>query len=452
MVINGLREYFSVLLLLGCLFPAIAGASQANPESVFDLLPELPRSLGRVTQRFDPADRKPVRSVFLIQDVHSNYTTQKNIAGILNYLAQVGELPLILVEGGSGKASLAFLRQEGTPTSRRSLAERFLREGIFTGYEYADIVGDREWSIWGVEEQDLYDLNFRCFVETKALGPQLTSYADWMNRTVEILSQRMLSRDLLLVRDSSRILAKDQSQLPAYIRRLVGLWEESGHSIDSFPMLAQFSQRQQPPRPIESFSISDSLTGIERLRVALEDDLARSPPEKEIVELGRIAMLINKLALLKWSPSDFAAYQVARSKSDAASWLMDLQRLAAASDLPRIEQSAVDRFPVDLEQAARFYAAAELRNTAIAENALKRMQAEDASSAALIIGGFHSEQVSRQLVEAGLRVIVITPAVGMDTDPDRYTADILRKRQPWRPSSLLDRRLSRIPESGPAPR
>jgi len=70
-------------------------------------------------------------------------------------IAQYG-INLVFVEGGTGDDSLSFLRDCASEQVRRRVARRFLERGEIAGEEYLDIVSDHEFSLWGVEDPDLY--------------------------------------------------------------------------------------------------------------------------------------------------------------------------------------------------------------------------------------------------------------------------------------------------------
>ena len=99
-----------------------------------------------------------------IREAHTNYEGQQHLATILEHLVKRYGLQLILVEGGEGDADLSYLRSQGSRAARKELAEEYLKAGQLSGEEYFEIVSDYPMTLWGVDDQTLYDAHVELFL------------------------------------------------------------------------------------------------------------------------------------------------------------------------------------------------------------------------------------------------------------------------------------------------
>ncbi|HVO33370.1 MAG TPA: hypothetical protein VMU17_05585, partial [Elusimicrobiota bacterium] len=109
-------------------------SSAAAPDFVRALTP--PTKIGYVMDSFQGRTDKPV---VLIQDLHGNYSVQKNIVNILKFLqpkvAQGGRPMVLGIEGAWGPIDLAQVRQ--APEKARGAAADFLLiEAEISGMEH----------------------------------------------------------------------------------------------------------------------------------------------------------------------------------------------------------------------------------------------------------------------------------------------------------------------------
>ena len=93
--------------------------------------------------------------IYLIQDAHTNYSAQKNIAALIDHLAVRKDIRSVYVEAGFGDVSLRGFR-ETSSARRKDVGLRYLRKGELSGAELRDLVSDRDLALWGVEDPDLY--------------------------------------------------------------------------------------------------------------------------------------------------------------------------------------------------------------------------------------------------------------------------------------------------------
>src|SRR3989338_6913080 len=91
-----------------------------------------------------------------IQDAHSNYSGQQNIASALDDLMTRYKISLVLVEGGSKDDTLTPIKRVAPPDVWKKVARKFLLAGRIAGEEYLNLISDHPMKIMGIEDKPLY--------------------------------------------------------------------------------------------------------------------------------------------------------------------------------------------------------------------------------------------------------------------------------------------------------
>jgi hypothetical protein len=85
--------------------------------------------------------------VIHIQDPHANYSGQKNVANILDFMMTRYDIPVVLVEGSSIDATLSHVRGKMPKKDLEIAANQLLYYGAITGEEYLNMVSDHDMRI-----------------------------------------------------------------------------------------------------------------------------------------------------------------------------------------------------------------------------------------------------------------------------------------------------------------
>jgi len=72
-------------------------------------------------------------------------------------------------------------------------------------------------------------------------------------------------------------------------------------------------------------------------------------------------------------------------------------------------------------RAVQFYEVAKARDVEMVRRALAAMDTKGERTAALIAGGFHTDDIRELLIAKGVAVAVITPEASDEDDHDRYS-------------------------------
>ncbi len=95
--------------------------------------------------------------IVLIQDPHSNFSGQENLAGTLDELMKEYKIHTVFVEGASKEATLDPIKAVVLDKKLlKRVARAFLVQGELAGEEYLNLTSDHPMKIYGVEDKKLY--------------------------------------------------------------------------------------------------------------------------------------------------------------------------------------------------------------------------------------------------------------------------------------------------------
>ncbi|MBF0254717.1 MAG: hypothetical protein HQL11_06320, partial [Candidatus Omnitrophica bacterium] len=136
------------------------------------------------------------RLIYLIQDAHTNPSSALNTAKVIRTIMEQNPVGQVFVEGGSGDDSLTFLKSFGTASSRWLAAISFLNKGLMQGAEFENLLGERDFVLWGVEDKDLYARSLEAYRFVLERRSRVRRRLAAMSRTLRFLKDRLLGPSL----------------------------------------------------------------------------------------------------------------------------------------------------------------------------------------------------------------------------------------------------------------
>ena len=469
---------------------------------------EIPSEYARLEKKFEGTNGK---TIFLIQEAHSNYQVQKNIAELLRYLIQSHGLHLVLVEGGWENVSLSYLRNYGSPEGRLKVAEDYLESGKISGEEYLDITSDLEIQLWGIEGPKLYERNMKAFLAIDSKQAQWLAELSKLKSALDARAEKIFPKPLQEFRKKQEAFEGHKISLLEYLQFLERLTScqvsfchshESGNPKPGFPiksfgndnfkggknlknfpnleklitlagegefdpakvewekheLIRALSRRMAKPE-LEELALYENRKTTEeemafiqvllaayerettvsgRLKVehlkryaraleeglkidskllfselhALEDQITelmtQTSDQKQLLAMHKTVASLEKLFKLELGPEDFASLRRDEFlRKDVLQY--------ALTTAPKIDVSLLQRA---VTQAQEFYLAAESREKAMIENALRKMEEGKVEKAVLISGGFHTEELSRSFQKRGFTVLILSPRFSISPDSE----------------------------------
>lgn len=188
---------FSLMLALAFAAQEAALAAPVLPAAMVPVksIPEvgfvLPDSVAAVEDGFNAGAAS--RTVFMIQDAHTNESGQMNEAKVLDILLPAEKISHVFTEGADRDVSLDFLKPYFTPESLRETSLKFVRRGVMKGTEYANLNGSHSFKLLGVEDPALYDQALVTFVDVMKRRDKAAAYLDRLTRTSQTLKASVYS-------------------------------------------------------------------------------------------------------------------------------------------------------------------------------------------------------------------------------------------------------------------
>ncbi len=212
-----------------------------------------------------------------------------------------------------------------------------------------------------------------------------------------------------------------------FYAELAEVMARSGVDAQTFPELQRYFRLLNLKKALNVTRLLDDLN---RYTSALCSALATTPDERALLLIHRGLRADERLIELKWTHADRVAAQESQETWRIKNWIPQLNALSSAHQM--------ESLPADLDGAALdgemdrcrvFYEVAQERDAAMAGNVLEKIRESGSRIAVLVVGGFHTDAMSRRFAEAGLEVVVVTPKVGVVADDGRYERMLKFKQQ-----------------------
>ncbi len=206
--------------------------------------------------------------IYLIQDAHTNESAQRNIAKTIDLVLEQSkhQTPFVFLEAGFGDSSLSPLRQYGTVKQRQAIAEKYLKRGYIQGPDYLDLTSDKPFTLWGVEDKELYWKALGHYRYLKDNRPDIHNYLDRVRRTIRTLKPKLYNPSLYLLDEKREEFLKQNLSMTEYMDILLQEQKKLKLPEDLFPNLLKLKAIKQKEQAINFEEASkEQLTAIESL-------------------------------------------------------------------------------------------------------------------------------------------------------------------------------------------
>lgn len=288
--------------------PALPAIGPAEPEgtSLKDTLPisiNIPEGAGHVVEGYK-AKEENAKIVIHIQDIHTNYEAQKNLSRIIEALIKNDKLRLVMVEGGWGDVSLAYLRSYADAERRLDVAEEYLRSGKISGEEYLDIVSDYDIALEGLEKEELYKANLDTFFAIEQFRQQAGKELNSISRVVNALKKKVYSPQLLELEEAKQEYEDEKINLADYYKYINMLGKKTKQGLVPYPDFRRFIEVTALEKAIK-FPV------VEKERSALIEKLSKRLSKQQLTTLVTKSL---EFRLNKLTPSEYHEYLVVEAK------------------------------------------------------------------------------------------------------------------------------------------
>ncbi|MDB4349872.1 hypothetical protein OAA99_02845, partial [Omnitrophica bacterium] len=188
----------------------------------------LPDSLGYVKDSWKGDSGK---TVVHIQDAHCNYSCQKSIQSIVDYLTGEYGIDLALLEGGAGNYDLSIFTDIEDRFLREKVADSFVKEGRVNGAEFFAINNPDRITLKGLEEPALYIKNLKAYRKSLAYKNEVDKILKVLEHYLSNLKRHIYSGELKEFEEKRKAYNDKKTELGEYLTYLAKLSEKLGIDI-----------------------------------------------------------------------------------------------------------------------------------------------------------------------------------------------------------------------------
>ncbi|MFC2091972.1 hypothetical protein ACFLTD_04285, partial [Elusimicrobiota bacterium] len=190
---------------------------------------DIPMAFGKVIEHYESA--KTENPVILIQDLHANYETQKNILEILKHVDSEYGISRIGVEGSFTRVDTTLVASIPKENIRTEIVDYFMDKGMITGAEAYSIYKEVP-VLEGMEDRDLYEKNSELLKSSLNHRPEFVSILERIKYLLKIAEGRICSSDLQKFR-THYVLYRQKNMEPYAFHKYLGGWaKKAGINIE----------------------------------------------------------------------------------------------------------------------------------------------------------------------------------------------------------------------------
>jgi len=492
-------------LITTCLF-VFNCAAYAAPHNVYKI--RVPEEIGQVKERYQG---KSEEVVIHIQDAHTSLDAQQNLARIIEHLVTSEGVNTVTTEGAEGYLDYSFLRNLPGGDSKKEAVASMLRQGAFTGTEFAHITSERYFDLYGAESISLYEKNHAAFVDTLSKREEILDQIEEVENILNDLKAPLYSDQVASFDAEIGSYRRGDSTFFEYCGKLLMFAGKAGIDISqyvNFTMLLEaksweeiiefekvdeerhaaikavkmtlsmkddaLSKKKKDifERELVKFESTKDKKGtnttqfytllknlavesrIEAERVQnfmnfanyisifarldkggllletkdlqreIENRLATSNNESDLIKLVRNIRLLKDIVELKVLPEDVEYYRANKTYFSDAVYKSFLEK-----------NCSLDAHLVLLDEILpavdSFYMYAEERSELMADTAIATMHDQNENTVSLVAGGYHTDGITESLKKKNVSYIVITPQINDSSENIPYVEQMMGAKMPF---------------------
>src|SRR3989338_7642084 len=179
---------------------------------------DIPATLGKVEHLSQGSRQGGV--VIHIQDAHGSFEAQANINRLLRFLKKQYGVRTVFLEGGVSTLNPGYFRFFDEPAKNQRIAKRLMRQGLLSGAETFLIEQGKEAEGFGIESRDAYRTDIGLFRKVLTRSEESLEFVRTIERRLQILEAKIMSRELRRFLKSWRSHHKDPSSLLRFAKTL----------------------------------------------------------------------------------------------------------------------------------------------------------------------------------------------------------------------------------------
>lgn len=320
----------------------VVSVSMSAPTSIPEVGFRIPESVAMIEDGWKaPAGSK---TVFLIQDAHTNESGQMNMAKTLDIMIPAEGISTVYTEGADQDVSLAFLKEFFSKEAIHDASLKFVRRGLMKGSEFANLNFDHAFRIEGVEDPALYDEAGEKFAGILERRAHASAYLDRIARTAATIKESVYSDELQQLDADCAAYADGQKGIADHFKTLSAAGAKVGVYLPAYEHLSFLKKIQKMEDGIDfDRASSDQAAAIKSLSADVQKELTDASKQKhspfklggkeQPAEQAFFALLKEKLASVPDADKNFPelfrylAYLDEAKKVDAVGVIDEIRAL-----------------------------------------------------------------------------------------------------------------------------
>ncbi|MDB4303261.1 hypothetical protein N9934_00535 [Desulfosarcina sp.] len=197
---------------------------------------------GNVAQRYKGESDKVI---IHIQDAHSNLDAQVNLAKIIcSLIPQIAEddNPFVGIEGAIGGYDLKELRDFPLKNVSEIVGRDFVKEGKFIGAEYASMISERNFTLFGLEDTELFRKDYDAFYHVSEKQDDIEQAIQEIEEQIEELKELIYGGSLKKFDAHASAYETRDMELVAFLQILYPTIDDLGIDLMRYMSLMQFKE------------------------------------------------------------------------------------------------------------------------------------------------------------------------------------------------------------------
>ncbi|MFW6129921.1 MAG: hypothetical protein ACOC56_01980, partial [Atribacterota bacterium] len=445
-------------------------SGKANKETTI----QIPENYGQVTEIHTSGNSNP--PILIIQDLHVNKEVQKNISEILKYIHNNYGLDSIGIEGSYKDIEIDFLRSIPEDDIKTEVVEYFRNKGMIKGAESYGILSDEAINLHGIEEKSLYEKNIKILRESLNYRVTVLESLDKLKYILGQAEKDICNKNLRKFRTQVGLYKNEKLGIRSFHNMLKGWAEETGIDIgdisENYEKYMKLIEKKNELdyskikkeykilskeiglnyKKTDKISISlkklfDALAGKEYRKEKIIPEIIKDSEYKElrkylsikelssginnqnlVVDEREIIKQVSKKLANKKEEKEFlflsnysemmAKFLFNQINRKELKEFNEYRKILLQKEIKLIRENKklfeninliFDKLEYYINQMTEFYDIAIKREQKFIEN---YVEGNTHDKLALVVGGFHTEGLCKQLIKRGLSYAVISPSVG----------------------------------------
>ena len=431
----------------------------------------VPEEYGCVKERWKnraSTELQEDKTVIIVQDAHASSEAQYNLANIIcSLLSQITQndnkdvsenyVPFIGIEGAIGEYDLKELREFPIQEAKEIVGKQFVKDGKFIGAELASIISTGDFTLYGLEEKDLFKADYQAFCEISKKYSEFETEITILEEHLNNLKIELFSPELKSFNDCAMSFACGEKTITEYLPYLYEMVELFSFDLFKYCILARFKEvvLQKGSAKAKQDNTADVLSeriaaidmgallkDIEQCSDDISRFLAKTAEELKLIELTQRINLIKKVFALQATKEEVQMFRGGNADYSLSSITTEIDDLA---DGPIVKTVSLQNIEKDvLSRIDNFYTFAEERDQVMVDNLLAKMERENQSVGVLVAGGYHSDGIKKILKSKNINYLSITPNINSIIEDVAYMDRMMGRIAPVDPILTSHLQVSRI--------